>query len=80
MSNPRYVDDPDFYERPGQDVPLIVDVAPTQYAAVALPWQQPGRYDHCTPRYNAEVSRVVDKGLPDPATYTPRMTLTEPWE
>lgn len=80
MSNPRYVDDPDFYERPGQDVPLIVDVAPTQYAGIALPWQTPGRYDTCTPRYFSEVSRIAAKGMPTPSEHRARMTLTEPWE
>lgn len=79
MSNPRYVDDPDFYERPGQDVPLIVDVAPTQYANVALPWAI-GKYDHCTPRYFSEVSRTIGKGIPTPEAHRGRMTLTEPWE
>jgi len=79
MTNPRYVDDPDFYERPGTDVPLIVDVKPTQYAGMGLPWTV-GRYDQCTPRYNAEVSRIAERGIPDPATHTPRIRLTEPWE
>jgi hypothetical protein len=79
VSNPLYHDDPDFYERPGTTVPLIVDVKPSQYAGMGLPWTV-GRYDHCTPRYNAEVSRIVEQGIPDPATHTPRMTLTEPWE
>jgi hypothetical protein len=76
VSNPRYVDEPDFYERPGQDVPLIVDVKPSQYAGMGLPWTV-GKYDHCTPRYNAEVSRVVAKGLPKPSDHRVRMTLTE---
>jgi hypothetical protein len=80
MSNPLYADDPSYYERPGQDVPLIVDVAPSQYVGIALPWQQAGRYDHCTPRYNAEVSRIVAKGIPKPQDHRARMTLREPWE
>lgn len=80
MANPRYVDDPDYYERPGQNVPLIVDVQPSQYVGIALPWQRPGRYDACTPRYFSEVSRIALKGLPKSEDHRARMTLTEPWE
>jgi len=39
VSNPRYVDDPDFYERPGETVHLTVDQQPSQFRHPGLPWR-----------------------------------------
>ncbi len=39
MSNPIYHQDPEFYERPGTEVPLIVDTQPLMFRMPDLPWQ-----------------------------------------
>lgn len=37
MANPIYHDDPEWYERPGQEVPLIVDVKPSLFVVGEMP-------------------------------------------
>jgi hypothetical protein len=42
MANPRYHDDPAFYERPGEVVHLHVDANPPKHVVPALPWRSMG--------------------------------------